>query len=199
MTDTITPADTPTVTAPAVETKKSGKKSGKKASKDTETSFDSVQLTQSLLNAPTIIVEVAKLEPSGILPIDLDAYAGDAATPIFATEDIRIPPNHNKLIKSKIGMGIPDDCVGMVCSRSGMAAKSLISVLNAPGIVDPNYTGDITVNLMNHNPDFTYVVKKGDNIAQLLFIPFRKPAFKVVDTITKKTDRGAKGHGSSGK
>jgi dUTP pyrophosphatase len=151
-------------------------------------------------DAPVVIdVDIAKVHPRSILPIDLEAYAGDAGTPLFATQRVRIPPKHNRMISCEMAMGIPDGAVGLICTRSGMAKDYMMQVLNAPGIVDPNYTGPIMVNLMNHNPQFAYQVEAGDNIAQLLLIPFFKPNFTEVKAITKKTDRGAKGHGSSGK
>jgi dUTP pyrophosphatase len=180
---TLTVDETPEVAKPKKTTRKSTTKK-----------------TNVVAESPEVIdVEIAKTYPTAILPIDLEAYAGDAGTPIFATEDVRIPPKHNRMINAKVAMDIPDGAVGLICTRSGMAKDYMVQVLNAPGIVDPNYTGDIQVNLMNHNPQFVYAVKRGDNIAQLLLIPFYKPNFIEKKEITKSTDRGTKGHGSSGK
>jgi len=83
----------------------------------------------------------------------------------------------------------------MVCSRSGLASRGIF-VANAPGIVDPDYTGEIKVILFNGSQEPHYV-RQGDRIAQVLIIPFFEPGFAEVDRFPP-TERGERGFGSSG-
>jgi dUTP pyrophosphatase len=87
--------------------------------------------------------------------------------------------------------------MGMVCPRSGLAAKHGLTVLNAPGIIDSDYRGEVKVVLINHSSQ-EYLVKIGDRIAQLILSPAPQAAFKVVEELTD-TDRGAGGFGSTGR
>lgn len=88
----------------------------------------------------------------------------------------------------------PGHCI-MICSRSGLATQSVF-VANAPGIVDPDYIGEIKVIL--HNGGFMpHYIKHGDRIAQALIVPFARVRVALVDELPE-SERGARGFGSTG-
>lgn len=120
----------------------------------------------------------------------------DAGYDLRSKQVRTIPPGDRTLIQTGTQIVIPEGWVGMVCSRSGLALKHGVSVLNAPGIVDPHYIGDVGVILHNAGTE-PFTVQKGDRIAQLLFVKVEHPALTEVSTI-EDTDRGADGYGSSG-
>jgi len=87
--------------------------------------------------------------------------------------------------------------VGLVHPRSGLANRLGGTVLNAPGTVDAGYRGEIMVNLVNHDPQVTAKICRGDRIAQLLVQRVERAAFQVVDQLPESI-RGGGGHGSTG-
>ena len=93
-------------------------------------------------------------------------------------------------------MAIPPGYVGMVCPRSGLAHNYGLTVLNAPGIIDAGYTGEIKVNLHN-TEDRAVVLPSGARIAQLVITPIPDAHLVQVDTLDT-TERGDNGHGSTG-
>lgn len=124
------------------------------------------------------------------------AHKGDAGLDLTANENIVIPSKGWRLVPTGTKTAIPEGQAGLVCPRSGLAAKHGITVLNAPGIIDAGYRGDIGVVLINHGPK-PFEVQAGDRIAQLLIMPYTNltPVGRPLDT----TDRGDKGFGSTGK
>jgi dUTP pyrophosphatase len=119
----------------------------------------------------------------------------DAGYDLRASCAISIPPNGRALVKTALRVAIPPSHVGMVCSRSGLALKKGVYVLNAPGIVDSGYRGEIGVVLRNTGDQY-FDVSEGDRVAQLLFVPVTHPQF--VFGILDETERGAGGFGSTG-
>jgi dUTP pyrophosphatase len=88
---------------------------------------------------------------------------------------------------------------GLVLPRSGLAHRHGISCVNAPGLVDPNYRGELRVILINHGNE-VFEAHAGDRIAQLLIVPLATPELVVVDALPEGgDDRGANGFGSSGR
>lgn len=124
------------------------------------------------------------------------AHKGDAGLDLTASENIVIPSKGWRLIHTGTKAAIPEGQAGLICPRSGLAAKHGITVLNAPGIVDAGYRGDVGVVLINHGPK-PFEIQAGDRIAQLLVVPFTPltPVGRPLDT----TDRGTAGFGSTGK
>jgi dUTP pyrophosphatase len=84
-----------------------------------------------------------------------------------------------------------------VTPRSGLAAEHGITIVNAPGLVDPGYRGELRVTLLNTG-DAPYAARAGDRIAQLLLVPYWAPELEVVEALPD-TERGADGFGSSGR
>ena len=124
------------------------------------------------------------------------AHATDAGLDLIANENIVIPSMGWRLIATGTQTAIPEGQAGLICPRSGLAAKHGITVLNAPGIIDAGYRGDIGVVLINHGAK-PFEVSAGDRIAQMLIMPFTPvtPVGRPLDS----TERGTAGFGSTGK
>lgn len=124
------------------------------------------------------------------------AHGTDAGLDLYALETDTISPGDRELISTGVHVAIPPGYVGMICPRSGLAHSYGLTVLNAPGIIDAGYTGEIKVNL--HNSGFlTQYVDAGDRIAQLVITPIADTQLVQVDTLDT-TERGENGHGSTG-
>jgi len=125
------------------------------------------------------------------------AHQNDAAFDLRAVEYSTVVPGNPTLIDCGFAIAIPDGYVGLVCSRSGLARNNAIFVLNAPGVIDPGYRGDISVVLMNLGPD-PHLVQPGARIAQLLILP--NSNFRLVQSKNAlgETKRGTDGFGSTG-
>ena len=124
------------------------------------------------------------------------AHHDDAGLDLVSNENLVIPSRSWRLVPTGTKAAIPKGQAGLVCPRSGLAAKHGITVLNAPGIIDAGFRGDIGVVLINHGVK-PFEIQAGDRIAQLLVVPFTPltPVGRPLDT----TDRGDKGFGSTGK
>jgi dUTP pyrophosphatase len=131
---------------------------------------------------------------------------------LYAAEEATLVPGGRRLISTGLSMGLRPDLVGLICSRSGLAVKHGVIVLNAPGILDSDYRGEVKVLLVNLG-DSNFHVSPGDRIAQLVpaIIPLYSAVrgadgcgvlgerfFQVVDSLDS-TDRGGGGFGSTGK
>ncbi|RTZ47740.1 dUTP diphosphatase [Candidimonas sp. SYP-B2681] len=135
--------------------------------------------------------------------IDLPTYAtaGSAAMDLRACIEapITIAPGKNALIKTGLAINMMDpSLVALVASRSGLALKHQVAVLNAPGVVDADYHGEIGVILANFGNE-PFEVQPGDRIAQLMFQPVVQVALRYVDEFSTQTERGANGFGSTGR
>ena len=115
----------------------------------------------------------------------------------FVDKPIEIKPNNSALIPTGLSIAIPEDCEVQIRPRSGLAAKSNISVLNTPGTIDSDYRGELKVILFNHG-NKQFIVKNNERIAQMVLTPILKVDFEEVESLPD-TVRGAGGFGSSGK
>ena len=114
------------------------------------------------------------------------------------TEDkIVIKPNKSALVPTGLSVAIPNDTEIQIRPRSGLAAKSSISVLNTPGTIDSDYRGELKVILFNHG-DKEFIINNGDRIAQMVLVPILKVQFEEVQDLPE-TIRGSGGFGSTGK
>lgn len=134
--------------------------------------------------------------PADLLPTR--AHADDAGLDLRAAADAVIPSGHRALIPTGVSVALPSGHVGMVCPRSGLAARHGVTVLNAPGIVDAGYRGDVGVVLVNHGRE-SYRVTRGDRIAQLVVMPVATLTLVHVDELPDADDgRESGGFGSTG-
>lgn len=125
------------------------------------------------------------------------AHDGDAGMDLRSKENVTIPPRGQALVKTGIRISIPNNYVAQVCSRSGLALKEGVFVLNAPGIIDSGYRGEVGVILFN-TTIHPYEVSVGDKVAQLVVQEVMIPLWQVVEELDE-TSRGEGGFGSSGK
>jgi len=115
----------------------------------------------------------------------------------FIEDSIKIKPQKSALIPTGISIAIPEDTEVQIRPRSGLAAKSSISVLNSPGTIDSDYRGEIKIILFNHGKD-EFIINNNDRIAQMILMPIIKAEFEEVEDLPK-TLRGSGGFGSTGK
>ena len=133
-------------------------------------------------------VQLPKYKTDGSSGMDLMA---------FIENSINIKPQQSALIPTGISIAIPEDTEVQIRPRSGLAAKSSISVLNTPGTVDSDYRGEIKIILFNHGKE-EFEVNNSDRIAQMVLMPILKIEFEEVDELPE-TIRGSGGFGSTGK
>jgi dUTP pyrophosphatase len=124
---------------------------------------------------------------------------GDAGYDLRCVEGFRLEPGERATVPTGVAVALPPGLAGLVVPRSGLAARHGLSVVNGPGLVDPNYRGELRVILVNLGEE-SYEASAGDRIAQLLLVPFVAPEARVVDALSPAPDdRGVNGFGSSGR
>ncbi len=142
-------------------------------------------------------VLVKKLNPKVKLPNYKTEGSSGMDLMAFTEEPISILPNSSQIIPTGLSVAIPIDTEIQIRPRSGLAAKSNISILNTPGTIDSDYRGELKIILFNHgNEDF--IVNNGDRVAQIVLAPVIKMDLEEVDELPK-TVRGGGGFGSTGK
>ena len=123
---------------------------------------------------------------------------GDAGLDLACVEDFDLEPGRRRVVPTGVALALPPGVAGLVVPRSGLAAEHGISVVNGPGLIDPNYRGEVRVVLVNLS-DRRFAAAAGDRIAQLLLVPFAAAEVAVVAELEPYgDDRGAAGFGSSG-
>lgn len=142
----------------------------------------------------SITFKLKKVSENAVVP--KYAHIGDAGMDLYSVDEKTIPPHGRALISTGIAIALPDGYEAQIRSRSGLALKSGVFVLNSPGTIDTGYTGTIGVVLMN-TTDEPFNVKVGDRIAQMVLASVTKGFAIVVDELDE-TDRGAGGFGSTG-
>lgn len=115
---------------------------------------------------------------------------------LHSAENMEVWVGETKAIPTGIAISVPDGHEAQIRPRSGLAANRQITVLNSPGTIDSDYTGEIKVILINHS-DEIFRIKRGDRIAQIVFAPVSRARFEVVSEL-ESTDRGSGGFGSTG-
>ena len=133
-------------------------------------------------------VQLPKYKTDGSSGMDLMA---------FTESPINIRPQESALIPTGITIAIPEDTEIQIRPRSGLAAKSNISVLNTPGTIDSDYRGEIKIILFNHGKE-ELIINNNDRVAQMILMPIIKAEFEEVEDLPKSL-RGSGGFGSTGK
>jgi dUTP pyrophosphatase len=139
---------------------------------------------------------VVRLDPGATLPTR--AHPGDAGLDLYANEPVQLGPGERAMVATGIAVEIPDGFAGLVMPRSGNAAKYGIALVNAPGLIDAGYRGEVKVLLLNTDLQATFSANAGERIAQLVLTPIATPAVVEVDALSEHV-RGAGGFGSSGR
>lgn len=139
---------------------------------------------------------ILKLKDEAILPTR--AHPGDAGLDLYACEAAHIGPGERWSVGTGVGVEIPEGHAGLVLPRSGLARDHGISLVNAPGLIDSGYRGELRVLLLNTDPAETFRVEAGDRIAQLVLTPIVTPEPVEAAELTESV-RGRGGFGSSGR
>lgn len=137
-----------------------------------------------------------KLKEEAVLPTR--AHEGDAGLDLCACESAHIGPGERWSVGTGVGVEIPEGHAGLVLPRSGLARDHGIALVNAPGLIDSGYRGELRILLLNTDPAEIFRVEPGDRIAQLVLTPIAI-ADPVEATALSESTRGEGGFGSSGR
>ncbi len=143
-----------------------------------------------------MILRFRRLTPGARAPTR--AHEGDAGFDLHAVEAASIEPGRRASVGTGVAVAIPEGHAGLVVPRSGLAARHGISVVNAPGLIDAGYRGEVRVLLQNGDPEQTFQVDPGDRIAQLVVVAVESPELEEVAELDA-TARGEGGFGSTGR
>ena len=140
-------------------------------------------------------LRVRRLDDRAQLPTR--AYAGDAGLDLYALDDGVLGPGERASIRTGVALEIPEGRAGLVLPRSGLAARHGIAIVNAPGLIDSGYRGEVRVLLLNTDREVSFTFQSGERIAQLVLVRIETPEIFEVDELAA-SERGAGGFGSSG-
>ena len=141
-----------------------------------------------------IELPIQRLREEAVVPAH--AYAGDAGLDLAACERAELGPGERLVVGTGLAVAIPAGYAGFVQPRSGLAARHGIAVVNAPGLIDSGYRGEVRVVLLNTDRVETFVIEPGMRIAQLVVLPV--PALEPVEVDElPESERGVRGFGSS--
>ena len=141
-----------------------------------------------------IEVAIQRLREDAVVPAR--AYSGDAGLDLAACDRVELGPGERAVVPTGLAVAIPDGYAGFVQPRSGLASRHGISVVNAPGLIDSGYRGEIRVVLLNTDRREKFVVEPGMRIAQLVVVPVAEVALEEVEELPA-SERGVRGFGSS--
>ena len=136
-----------------------------------------------------------RLSPAAMAPVR--AHDDDAGLDLHAAEAASLAPGERASVGTGLAVAIPAGCAGLVMARSGLAARHGIALVNAPGLIDAGYRGELRVLLLNTDRKETFEVTPGDRIAQLVVIRHELPDPEEVGSLDE-TVRGGRGFGSTG-
>jgi dUTP pyrophosphatase len=142
-----------------------------------------------------IELPVQRLRDEALVPAR--AYAGDAGLDLAACERVELEPGERAIVHTGLAVAIPEGYAGFVQPRSGLADRHGISIVNSPGLIDSGYRGEVKVILLNTDRSEPFVVEYGMRIAQLVVLQVPEVELVELDELPA-TERGVRGHGSSG-
>jgi len=142
------------------------------------------------------VIELAirRLREGAVVPAR--AYAGDAGLDLSACERVELGPGERSTVGTGLAVAIPEGYAGFVQPRSGLASRHGLTIVNAPGLVDSGYRGEVKVVLLNTDARELFVVEPGMRIAQLVVMPVSEVEPVEVEELPG-TERGVRGFGSS--
>ena len=140
-------------------------------------------------------VTFQRLHPEALAPSR--AHPGDAGWDLAAVVSVTLGPGERSPVPTGLAVAIPEGYAGLVIPRSGNARRHGVGVVNAPGLIDSGYRGEITVLLINHGPE-SVTFRAGDRIAQLVLTPVPEIDWVEQEELDE-TPRGEGGFGSSGR
>jgi dUTP pyrophosphatase len=137
-----------------------------------------------------------RLDERAVLPTR--AHHGDAGLDLYALEPAVLEPGRRASVGTGIAVEIAPGHAGLVLPRSGLAARHGISIVNAPGLIDAGYRGELRVLLLNTDREQPFEIAAGSRIAQLVIVAVALPVPVQVQAL-KESERGEGGFGSSGR
>jgi dUTP pyrophosphatase len=140
-------------------------------------------------------LSIKRLDPRAMLPSR--AYAHDAGLDLYSLEPVTLEPGERASVGTGVAVQIPEGQAGLVLPRSGLAARHGIALVNAPGLIDAGYRGEVRVLLLNTDREEPCRLAAGDRIAQLVLITVATPEVVEVEDLSV-SERGHGGFGSSG-
>jgi len=140
-------------------------------------------------------ISVKRLDPD--VPLPRYARASDAGLDLHAAARVVIAPGARAIVRTGLAIAIPPGFAGFVLPRSGLALRHGVTVLNAPGLIDSGYRGEVQVLLVNHDADAAVTLERGERIAQLVVQAVEQVELIEVDELSP-SERGAGGFGSTG-
>lgn len=146
------------------------------------------------MSAEPAPLRVRRLDPRATLPTR--AYAHDAGLDLYALEPLTLGPGERASVRTGVAVEVPEGQAGLVLPRSGLAARHGIALVNAPGLIDAGYRGELRVLLLNTDRASAWSLAAGDRVAQLVLISVATPAVVEVAQLAD-SERGAGGFGSS--
>jgi dUTP pyrophosphatase len=146
--------------------------------------------------AASVPLAVKRLRPDAVVPVQ--AYPGDAGFDLASCERVELAPGARAVVGTGIAVALPPGHAGLVVPRSGLAARHGLGKVNAPGLIDEGYRGEIKVILHNTDREAAFVVEPGMRVAQLVVVELPRVALVEVDELPE-SERGAEGLGSSGR
>jgi dUTP pyrophosphatase len=138
---------------------------------------------------------VQRLHPAAVLPTR--AHASDAGFDLHAVRAAALGPGERQMVPTGIAIALPEGHAGLVLPRSGLAARHGIALVNAPGLIDEGYRGELRVLLLNTDRTEPFAIAPGDRIAQLVVVRVSLTDAVEVEALDA-TERGDGGFGSSG-
>jgi dUTP pyrophosphatase len=140
---------------------------------------------------------VSLLSETAQMPVR--AHEDDAAFDLHADEAAVLAPGQRATVRTGVALALAPGTAGLVLGRSGLAAKHGITVLNAPGLIDPGYRGEVMVILLNTDTSTPFEIEPGDRIAQLLILETTASTLHLTAVDLDATTRGMNGLGSTGR
>ena len=141
-------------------------------------------------------MDVAATRLDRALPLPAYARPGDAGLDLTASEAATLEPGDRRLVSTGVAIAIPEGHAGLVLPRSGLAMHRGVTVLNAPGLIDSGYRGELKVLLINHGAE-AVAIERGERIAQLVIQPVAHARLVEVERLPDSA-RGEGGFGSTG-
>jgi dUTP pyrophosphatase len=143
-------------------------------------------------------VELRVTRLTGDARLPARAHPGDAGLDLHAAESARLGPGERASVGTGIALEVPEGHAGLVLPRSGLAARHGLALVNAPGLIDSGYRGEVRILLLNTDRSESFEIEPGDRIAQLVIAPIAVAEPVEVAELAESA-RGGGGFGSSGR
>ncbi|HEX9023912.1 MAG TPA: dUTP diphosphatase [Geobacteraceae bacterium] len=144
-------------------------------------------------------ISVKRLRGGSVNPLPGYMTSQSAGMDLYAelAEELVLEPGMRALVPTGIAIALPEGYEAQIRPRSGLALKHGVSLVNAPGTIDPDYRGEIGVIVINHGSE-PFVIRNGERIAQMVIAPFVRLPLEEVDDL-EETERGDGGFGHTGR